>query len=131
MQSALDRRQAILELLSDRRQTTLDSLALEFGVSKMTIRRDIEILSCSAPIYTLQGNGGGIRVAQLDAHQEAIQLGFWQGEGAGLILGVLRGDDEEGIRQWPGDAIQRDLLFGHGFEQGTLGTWAATVDLIG
>ena len=33
MQSALDRRQAILELLSDRRQTTLDSLALEFGVS--------------------------------------------------------------------------------------------------
>lgn len=43
MQSALDRRQAILELLSDRRQTTLDSLALEFGVSKMTIRRDIEI----------------------------------------------------------------------------------------
>lgn len=63
MQSALDRRQSILELLSDRRQTTLDSLALEFGVSKMTIRRDIEILSCSAPIYTLQGNGGGIRVA--------------------------------------------------------------------
>ncbi len=63
MQSALDRRQAILELLSDRRQTTLDSLALEFGVSKMTIRRDIETLSCSAPIYTLQGNGGGIRVA--------------------------------------------------------------------
>ena len=63
MQSALDRRQAILELLSDRRQATLDGLALEFGVSKMTIRRDIEILSCSAPIYTLQGNGGGIHVA--------------------------------------------------------------------
>lgn len=63
MQSALDRRQAILELLSDRRQSTLDNLAQEFGVSKMTIRRDIDILSCSAPIYTQQGNGGGICVA--------------------------------------------------------------------
>ena len=62
MQSALDRRQAILDALSDRRQETLDNLASEFGVSKMTIRRDIEILSCSAPIYTVQGNGGGIRV---------------------------------------------------------------------
>jgi len=63
MQSALDRRQMILEALSDRRYETLDGLATEFGVSKMTIRRDIEILGCSAPIYTVQGGGGGIRVA--------------------------------------------------------------------
>ena len=63
MQSALDRRQAILEALSDRRQSTLDALAAEFGVSKRTIRYDIDILSCSAPIFTMQGGGGGIRVA--------------------------------------------------------------------
>ena len=63
MQSALERRQRILEKLSDCRSTTLDRLAAEFSVSKMTIRRDIDLLSCSAPIFTLQGGGGGIRVA--------------------------------------------------------------------
>ncbi|MEQ2723056.1 DeoR family transcriptional regulator [Phascolarctobacterium faecium] len=50
MQSALDRRQSILEAISDRRFETLENLAAEFGVSKATIRRDIEILGCSAPI---------------------------------------------------------------------------------
>jgi len=63
MQSALDRRQEILERLSDRRQDTIENLATEFDVSRSTIKRDIEIISCSAPIYTVQGNGGGVRVA--------------------------------------------------------------------
>ena len=63
MQSALDRRQAMLELLSDRRQETVANLMSEFGVSRCTVLRDIETLSCSAPIYTVQGNGGGVRVA--------------------------------------------------------------------
>ena len=63
MQSALDRRQEILEVLSDRRQETVANLMAEFNVSRCTILRDIEILSCSAPLYTVQGNGGGIRVA--------------------------------------------------------------------
>ena len=64
MQSALDRRQAMLELLSDRRQETVANLMAEFGVSRCTVLRDIETLSCSAPIFTVQGNGGGIRVAE-------------------------------------------------------------------
>lgn len=63
MQSALERRQAILELLSDRRKETVANLMREFGVSRCTILTDIEVLSLSAPIYTVQGNGGGIRVA--------------------------------------------------------------------
>ena len=63
MQSALDRRQAMLELLSDRRQETVANLMSEFGVSRCTVLRDIEILMCSAPIFTVQGNGGGVRVA--------------------------------------------------------------------
>ena len=64
MQSALERRQAMLELLSDRRQETVANLMAEFGVSRCTVLRDIETLSCSAPIFTVQGNGGGIRVAE-------------------------------------------------------------------
>lgn len=63
MQSANERRQRILEALSDRRYETIKNLAYEFGVSVRTIKYDIEILSCSAPIFTVQGNGGGIRVA--------------------------------------------------------------------
>ena len=63
MQSALDRRQAITEVLSDRRFETIENLMAEFGVSRSTIKRDLEILGCSVPIYTVQGNGGGIRVA--------------------------------------------------------------------
>ena len=60
--TANERRQLILEALSDRRCVSAKSLALEFGVTERTIRSDIELLSCSAPIYTVQGNGGGIRV---------------------------------------------------------------------
>ena len=63
MVSANERRQLILEALSDRRSESAKNLAEEFGVTERTIRADIEILASSAPIYTVQGNGGGIRVA--------------------------------------------------------------------
>lgn len=63
MITANERRQLILEELNDRRSASARDLAEEFGVTERTIRTDIEILGCSAPIYTVQGNGGGIRVA--------------------------------------------------------------------
>ena len=64
MQSTTERRQLILEYLSDVRRTTIDELAAQFGVSKRTIRYDLDILTCSAPIETVTGRyGGGIRVA--------------------------------------------------------------------
>ena len=63
MRSALERRQQMLEYLSDHRFTTYSELASEFGISRRTAVRDIEELTCSAPIFTVQGNGGGIRVA--------------------------------------------------------------------
>ena len=62
--TASERRQAILEALSIRRQETVGNLAFEFGVSERTIMSDLVKLECSAPIYTVQGRyGGGIRVA--------------------------------------------------------------------
>lgn len=63
MQSALNRRQEILNVLMFRRQDTVSNLAFEFHVSKRTIRRDICILSRDHSIETQQGHGGGIRVA--------------------------------------------------------------------
>ena len=87
MQSALDRRQAITEVLSDRRFETIENLMAEFNVSRSTIKRDLEILGCSVPIYTVQGNGGGIRVADgwyagrryLRSEQEDLLRGLMDG----------------------------------------------------
>lgn len=62
MQSALERRQEILETLCERRHESVYNLSHEFGVSERTIRRDIELLTLSYPIYTTQGNGGGVHV---------------------------------------------------------------------
>lgn len=58
-----ERRAAILDALCIRRQDTIDNLAMEFGVSEKTIRRDIEELACSYPIETVRGRyGGGVKV---------------------------------------------------------------------
>ena len=62
MQSTTERRLSILECLCARRHDTVSNLATEFGVSERTIRNDIVVLSCSYPLYTQQGNGGGVYV---------------------------------------------------------------------
>ena len=49
---ALERRQALIELLCERRHDKIGNLAFEFGVNEKTIRRDIQELSLSYPIYT-------------------------------------------------------------------------------
>ena len=59
-----ERRQAIWEVLSQRRQETAKNLASEFGVSVRTILYDVEALSLSLPIETVCGRyGGGVKVA--------------------------------------------------------------------
>lgn len=60
--TAAERRQAILEVLSLRRHETRENLANEFGVSKRTIEYDVLNLMLTYPVYTVQGNGGGIYV---------------------------------------------------------------------
>ena len=57
--SAAERRKSLIEILCLRRHDTYDNLAYEFGVSKMTIRRDVAILMCSYPIETVRGRYGG------------------------------------------------------------------------
>ncbi len=55
----LERQNAILEVLCRKRHETLDRLAETFAVSKSTIRRDVEALSCTYPIKTVRGKYGG------------------------------------------------------------------------
>lgn len=60
-----ERRTALLRALCLRKHDTIPNLAAEFGVSERTIRRDIEILSCTEPIYTQSGRyGGGVYVTE-------------------------------------------------------------------
>jgi predicted transcriptional regulator len=67
MQSATERRQALLELLCERRHEKIDNLVFEFNVSRSTVKRDVQILSISYPVYTSTGNekkGGGVHVVE-------------------------------------------------------------------
>ena len=61
---ALERRQAIIELLCERLIEKIENLAFEFSVNECTIRRDIQELSLSYPIYTKTGTYGGVYVAE-------------------------------------------------------------------
>lgn len=80
MQTANERREEIRIYLSAVRFATLQNLMDKFHVSKSTIRRDIDILTETTPLETIQGNGGGIRVAgewsanhvYLNSEQEAL-----------------------------------------------------------
>ena len=91
---ANERRNAILEILCMRRVEKINNLAFQFGVTEKTIRRDILTLSLEYPIYTAQGNGGGIyvdknfrlgRVYLKNEHQELLER----------LLPELNGKDKE------------------------------------
>ena len=54
-----ERRAKIIGLLALRRCETVGNLARECGVSERTVRRDIEALSLTEPIYTQSGRHYG------------------------------------------------------------------------
>lgn len=60
-----ERRRAIMRMLCRRKSEIIENIAVEFGVSERTIRRDIEALSRTEPIYTKSGRyGGGVYVME-------------------------------------------------------------------
>lgn len=112
MRTANERREAIRNYLSDVRFTTLGKLTDEFGVSKSTIRRDIDILTETTPLETIQGNGGGIQVADgwyvnrryLTEEQEALLnrlLSRLQVEDRKVIKSILVAFEKPKIRGYP------------------------------
>lgn len=60
--SVNERRMQILEVLCERKFETIDNLMFEFSASRATIKRDIQELILSYPVYTVQGHGGGVRI---------------------------------------------------------------------
>ena len=94
MSRVYERRDQILYLLSVRRHDTIVNLAEEFGVNERTIRRDMESLCLSYPIYTSQGKGGGIFV--MDGF--SLRMKFLSDEQAALLERIshtLVGIDKE------------------------------------
>ena len=61
MRNTAERRQLILEYISDHRVVTMQEIANEFEICLRTAKADVSILACSHPIYTQQGGGGGVR----------------------------------------------------------------------
>ena len=57
-----ERRNEIMKKLCRRRYDTIANLSSEFGVSRRTIQRDIDVLSNTEPIYTQTGKHGGVFV---------------------------------------------------------------------
>ena len=57
-----DRRHKMQEYLSAKRKVTYRELAAEYGITRRTAMRDIEILTASIPLETVPGNGGGVKV---------------------------------------------------------------------
>ncbi len=66
-----ERRMKLFEVMCERRHDTISNLAFEFKVSERTIRYDIEKLTCSYPIYTTQGTGGGVHI--VDGYRYGIR----------------------------------------------------------
>src|SRR6266513_642377 len=74
---------------------------------------------------------GDIQIAEVDAHQEAIDLGFRQREGAGEFDRVLGRQYQEGRGERVGGAVDRHLFLLHRFQQCRWGLGRCAVDLIG
>lgn len=95
--TAAERRRAILEALCIRRHDTRENLAFEFGVSKRTIEYDVLELSLNYPVYTAQGNGGGIYVVD-GFRLDKSYLSEKQTALLTKLLGTLSGEDRETMK---------------------------------
>lgn len=95
--TANERRQALLEVLCERRHDTRENLAAEFNVSKRTIEYDVLELSCRYPINTKKGKGGCIYV------EDGFELhkGSWTDEQYDLLTKLeseFDGKDKQTIK---------------------------------
>ena len=61
MQDTTDRRLAIRDYISDKRETTITELVRKFKKSKSTIRRDLDAITSTTCFQMVPGRGGGIR----------------------------------------------------------------------
>lgn len=71
-----------------------------------------------------------VGVAEVDLHEEAVELGLGQGKGAVHLDGILRRDHEEGPRQVDRVRVDRHLELAHALEEARLRAGNRAVDLV-
>ena len=75
--------------------------------------------------------GVGFGVADVDAHEEAVELGLRELVGPFQLDGVLGGEHEKGLGDEVWLAVDGHLVLLHHLEQGGLGLGRGPVDLVG
>lgn len=88
---------------------------------------DAEVEVSAEDFFFFFGSG----VAESVAKHEAVELGFGELEGSGLLDGVLSRDDEEGGGEGVGFVTEGDFTLLHRFEEGSLDLGGGAVDLVG
>ena len=90
-----ERRRQLIKVLFRRERDTMDNLAAEFGVSRRTILRDLEVLSLEYPIVTKMGRyGGGVSIA-FESIRKAKRLSSDQTDLLFRLLPTLAGKDRQ------------------------------------
>ena len=74
--------------------------------------------------------GGRVERAESQGHGEAVDLALRQGERPVLLRGVLRGDNEERVRQRVATPVNGDGGLLHRLQEGRLGAWSKPVELV-
>ena len=74
---------------------------------------------------------GGRHIAEGALHRETVHLRLRERIGAAELHGVLRGDDEEQVRQITALAIDAHLALAHRFQQRRLRARRGAVDFVG
>lgn len=124
-----ERRIRILNFLMLQKQTTIRELKEEFQVSKNTIVRDIEFISCIAPIYTKQGNGGGIYILPeyrsyknylTDAEEDFLYslMQNVSNEEKRILCGIITKFTKNPLREY--SAFQNTKIDEEGFDEGSV-----------
>ena len=61
--TAADRQDLIMATLRKQRTAKIREFAAAFGCTERTVQNDIVALSATFPLMTVQGNGGGVKLA--------------------------------------------------------------------
>ena len=98
----IDRLIGILSVLLQQEMTTAPELAERFHCSIRTVMNDVNFLTDKYPIYTVQGNGGGIRVMEgRELHRRNLKRGEEDALRKVLDRRPLDGEDLQQIRNIP------------------------------
>src|SRR6516162_6468037 len=125
---------------SHQRQNSVDDRIADRKPAHQSLRRH-QVLGCHRRFWPCLFGAGGfeknsplgfaIGIADIDFHQETIELRFRKRVSTFLLERVLRGEHMEWLRQIVSGAGDGNMLFLHRLQQCGLGARAGAIDLVG